>query len=97
VAIDLTAEQFRAALRTAGTTEENAEADRILATVRLLVEKRAPNAPTTIQNEAAIRAGGWLFDMDPAQRAAAGDVLRNSGAGALLHQWRSPRARSTGK
>lgn len=96
MAVTITAAAFRAALRLGDTAEETAEATRILASVSALVLKHAPNAPDAIHSEAVVRAGGWLFDMPAAQRTAAGDVLRNSGALALLLPWRVHRAGSTG-
>ena len=96
MAVTITAAEFRAALRLGDTTEETAEATRILASVSALVLKHAPNAPDAIHSEAAVRAGGWLFDMPAAQRTAAGDVLRNSGALALLLPYRTHRAGTTG-
>ena len=95
--VTVDAAALRAALRLGDTTEETAEATRILASASALVVKHAPNAPTEIQNEAVVRAAGWLFDMPAAQRTAAGgDVLRSSGALALLLPWRVHRAGSTG-
>ena len=38
-----------------------AVADRLLAVVTALVEGEAPDAPSSIQNEASIRAAAWLF------------------------------------
>ena len=96
MAVTITAAKLAAALRLGDSAEETAEATRILASTTALVEKHAPNAPDAIQNEAVVRAGGWLFDMPAVQRTAAGDVLRNSGALALLLPWRVHRAGSTG-
>lgn len=96
MAVTLTAAEYRAALRLGATAEETADATRILASVSALVLKHAPNAPDAIHNEAVVRAGGWLFDMPAAQRTAAGDVLRNSGALALLLPYRTHRAGTTG-
>ena len=95
MAVSLTAAQLVAALRFGDTSEELTEATRLLATTTALVERHAPDAPTAIQNEAVIRAAGWLFDMPHAQRTAAGDVLRNCGALALLLPWRIHRAGAT--
>ena len=100
MAVTITRQALQAALRIDGaeadSSAESIEVARIMATVTALVEKHAPNAPDAIQNEAVVRAGGWLFDMPAAQRTAAGDVLRNSGALALMLPWRVHRAGSTG-
>ena len=95
MAVDLTAAQLVAALRFGDTPEELTEATRLLASSTALVERHAPDAPTAIQNEAVVRVSGWLFDLPAAQRMAAGDVLRNSGAAALLLPWRVHRAGAT--
>ena len=80
------------------------DAGRLLVVVTELVEHYAPDAPDAVQNEAAIRAAGWL-----SQRpyAASGDTvgplsasyapgqhsaLRHSGAMALLSPYKVRRA-----
>ena len=94
----LTAEQLAAALRLGSTDEETAEATRLLAFSTEAVARHAPGAPDVAHNEAAIRAAGYLFDMPLAGRGAGyADVLRNSGALAVLAPYRVHRAGSTGE
>ena len=95
MAVSLTAAELTAALRLGDSAEEAADVARILATATALVVRHAPDAPDAIQSEAVVRVGGWLFDMPHAQRSASGDVLRNSGALALLLPWRVHRAGAT--
>ena len=85
------------AIRVGDTPEETAEATRLLATATELVTRHAPDAPDAMHNEAVIRVAGYLFDMPQAARGAGfADVMRNSGAAALLLPWRVHRAGSTG-
>ena len=100
MAVDLTAASLGFALGVDVTV-----ATRLLAVVKPTVERYAPDAPTAIQNEAAIRFGGWLNE-SPASGARSesiGDIsttfspmatggLRASGAMALLSPWKVRRA-----
>ena len=94
MAVTLTAAaELATAIRVGDTPEEQAEVDRLLATSTALVLRHAPDAPSAIQNEATVRVAGYLFDMPQAGRGAGyADVLRNSGALALLLPWRVHRA-----
>ena len=80
-------------------------ADRLHPVAVVLVERYAPKAPEAVQNEAVIRAAGWLREQPPAgiQSESIGDetyeyapamvsALRHSGAMALLSPWRVRRA-----
>ena len=94
----LTAARLSAALRLGDTAEETAEAARLLDYASAAVTKHAPDAPGVIQNEAAIRLAGYLFDMPLASRSAGyADALRNSGAAAILLPHRAHRAGTTGE
>ena len=66
---------------------------RLLAVSQATVERRAPDAPEDVRDEAAIRMCGYLFD---APEAAGGDryasAFRNSGAYALVSAWAARRA-----
>ena len=80
-----------------GTTEPTGPVGlvltRVLAAAVAVVEHHAPNAPEAIQNEAAVRLAGWLYDSDPAGANPGGPQgLRASGAGSLLGPWRAPSA-----
>ena len=93
MAVDLTAAQLSAALRLGDSTEETAEATRLLAYSTAAVTKHAPRAPDVVHNEAAIRLSGYLFDMPNAGRGAGyADALRNSGAAQILLGYRMHRA-----
>ena len=65
---------------------------RILASATALVESYAPNAPESIQNEAAIRVGGYLYDSPPGASMRFANPLGDSGAQALLARFRIVRA-----
>lgn len=96
MAVTRTATELAAALRLGSTTEETAQATRLLATATAAVTKHAPDAPDAIQDEAVIRVAGYLFDAPTAARGAGyGDILRNSGALALLLPYRVHRAGTT--
>ena len=56
-----------------------------------IVEAYASGAPTAVANAALVRLTGWLWDSDPADTST-GRALQNSGAAALLAQWRRQRA-----
>ena len=97
MAVTLSVLELAAAIRLGNSTEETAQATRLLATATEIVTRHAPGSPDAIQNEAAIRVAGYLFDApQAAQGAGFGDILRNSGAAALLLPYRIHRAGSTG-
>ena len=96
MALTLTAAQLAAAVRLGDSTEETAEATRLLAFVTEAVTRHAPDAPAVVQDEAAVRLAGYLFDMPNAGRGAGfADTLRNSGALSVLLPYRQHRAGST--
>ena len=78
---------------------------RLLAVAAPTVERYAADAPTAVQNEAAIRFAGWLNEAPTsgARSESIGDIsttfspamtsgLRASGAMALLSPWKIRRA-----
>ena len=94
--VTLTAQELAAALRLGDSPEELAQATRLLAYATEAVEKHAPEAPETVQNEAAIRIAGYLYDAPMSSRGAGyAAVLRNSGAAGILLPYRVHRAGST--
>ena len=94
--VTLSVAQLAAALRLGDSTEETAEATRLLAFATEAVTRHAPDAPDTISNEAAIRIAGYALDAPNAGRGAGwADIGRNSGAWALLLPYRVHRAGST--
>ena len=62
MAVTLTVDALMAALRLTDTAEERAEATVKLASATATVERRAPDAPDSIQDEAVIRIAGYLYD-----------------------------------
>ena len=68
--------------------------DRLLAVGIAIVEREAPDAPSSIQNEAVIRSVAWLYqsgvsigELSVDNRTHAASALRASGARALLSPW----------
>ena len=89
MAINLSNSALLSALRLSDTTEENAEATRLLAfateTISTYLGDTYAGAPSAVLNEAAIRLCGYIFDVPYASRGAAfANALRNSGAGSML-------------
>ena len=84
-------------------------AGHVLAAAWALVERYAPDAPTSVHREAVIRCSGWLVQQPAAavRSEAEGDVstgfapamsgaLRHSGAMGLLSPWKVRRAGAIG-
>ena len=94
----VTAAGLVAALRLGSSTEELAEATRLLGVAQAMVTERAPDAPTAIADEATIRIAAHLFDK-PYYVGGGGyaTILRNSGAGDLLLPHIVLRAVTTGE
>ena len=84
----LTDDSLATAIRADATT-----AARLRPVAVAVIERYAPDAPDAVKDEAAVRVAGYLLDQPP---APAGDghaaALRNSGAAALVSQWRVRRA-----
>ena len=96
MAVTITVQALAAALRLGDSTEEAAEATRLLAYATEAVTKHAPDAPDVVHDEAAIRLAGYLYDQPNAGRGVVhADALRNSGARAILLPYRVHRAGST--
>ena len=104
MAVTITAADLATAIRQPAEV-----AARLLAVVTELVENYAEHAPESIQNEAAIRAAGFLAQhpADGRRSTTVGAVssswaathisaLRHSGATALLSPWKIRRAGSIG-
>ena len=93
MAVTLTVEELRAALRLNDSTEEIAEVTRLLAYATEAVEQHAPDASDTAMNEAVRRLGGYLFDQPEAGRGMAyANAMRSSGAARMLLPYRIHRA-----
>ena len=96
MAVTLTAAELAEAIGIDAPT-----ATRLLAVVSELVTRFAPDAPSAISNEAALRAAGWLNEAPAsgARSESIGDIstsyspamtggFRASGAMALLSPWK---------
>ena len=93
MAVNLTLDALRSALRLSDNTDENMEAARLLAYATVAVEKNAPAAPTSVQNEAVIRIAAYLFDQPTSSRGATyANAGKNSGAWSMLLPYRVHRA-----
>ena len=89
----LTVSQLATAIRAGGSAQETGIVTRLLAVAVAQVTRYAGNAPEDVRDEAAIRIAAYLYDMPNAGRNAAyASALRNSGASALLAQYRIHRA-----
>lgn len=89
----ITVVELAAALRLGDSAEETAEASRLLRYATEAINRRAPDAPVVVSNEAAVRLCGYLFDQPTAGRGNVyANALRNSGADAMLLPWRVHRA-----
>ena len=70
--------------------QDTAVLERLLATGEALVEHHAPDAPSTIKDEAIIR---WVaYSYDAPAGAASPNPFRNSGVQSLLREWVKRRA-----
>ena len=98
MAVTLTVTELAAALRLGDSTEETAEATRLLAYATEAVTRHAPGASDVAHNESVIRLSAYLLDMPNAGRGSAyANGLRNSGAARILLPYREHRAGSTAK
>ena len=90
----LTVSQLATAIRAGTSAQETEIVTRLLAVAVAQVIAYAGNAPPEdVRDEAAIRIAAYLYDMPNAVRNAAyASALRNSGASALLAQYRIHRA-----
>ena len=96
MAVTLSLDDYRAALRISDTSSSSPIGlvlERISRTATVMVEAYAEDAPAPLQDEAAARLAGWLFDTDPSGRMFGGpSAMRSSGAGAILSPYRDRRA-----
>lgn len=93
MAITITADALRDALRLAETAEETAEVTRLLGVASEAVTRFAPDAPDVVHNEAVVRLCGYLLDAPLAPKGGGyADALFYSGAAALLGMYRVHRA-----
>ena len=100
MALTLTQVELSAAIRLGDSTEETAEATRLLAYVTAAISRHLGDAyeaaPEAVVNEAGIRLAGYLFDQPNAGRGLSfANAGRNSGAWTILLPFRVHRAGST--
>lgn len=93
MAVTLTVAQLSAALRLGDTTEETAEATRLLAYATEAISRHLGTAyattPAVVVNEAAIRLAACLFDQPNAGRGDShANAMRSSGAARMLLPYR---------
>ena len=85
MAVTITVAELLAALRLGSSDEETAQAARLLSYASVAIDRHSPGAPSTAQNEAAIRLAGFLFDQPFSARGPVfANAGRNSGAWAIL-------------
>ena len=101
MAVTLTVAELVQALRLGTTDEETAETTRLLAYATETVTRHLGTAfaatPATVVNEAAIRIAGYVYDSPHAPRGEGwANVIRNSGAAAILRPYRVHRAGGIG-
>ena len=99
--VTLTQAELSGALRLGDSTEETAEATRLLSYATVAVSRHLSDAfdgtPDAVLNEAVIRLAGYLFDQPNAGRGVMyADALRSSGAAMILLPFKAIRAGSTG-
>ena len=96
MAVTLTVDQLRNAVRVDDNTESNEILTRLLSVATERVQVNAPGAPEATQNEAVIRFAGYIYDQpnSSAARLDYSSAFRNSGAASLLLPWRVHSARS---
>ena len=92
MAVTVTVAGLMAALRMGNSDLEKAEATRLLAVSGELVASFAPYAPDAVQDEAAIRCAGFLYDVPYGGSSMVQNPLRLSGASAILARYRRLRA-----
>lgn len=91
----ITVEQLAVAVRVIATADAALHASvrdqltRLRAVAFQTIADHAPEAPTEVADEAAVRMVGWMYDTDPAGRRSAVDILTTSGAAGLLARWRT--------
>ena len=96
MAISVTVAEVARSIRAADSAEVTAELTALLAYATQEVTRIAPSAVDTAHNRAAIAVCGYIYDRPTASADMAfANVLRNSGAGAILLPYRAHRAGTT--
>ena len=100
MAVTITAAELLIQLGIRDSTAGNAHATRLLASCTARVERYAPGAPESVQNESVVRFAGWLSNKVPGvmgeelgprkveYEAVGAGAFRRSGAMSLLSSWK---------
>ena len=93
MAVTLDADALKASVNGLKNATDEA-VDRLLAVGIAIVELEAPDAPSTVQDEAVIRSVAWIFqtgisvgELSIESKTHAASAVRASGARALLAPW----------
>ena len=98
MAVTATVGDVSRSIRAVDSTDVTAELTDLLAYASAEVTRIAPLAPDAVHDRAAISIVGYLYDRPTAGREMAyANVVRNSGAGAMLLPYRTHRGGSTAK
>ena len=96
MAVSATVSDVARSIRAVDSPDVMAEIADLLAYASAEVTRIAPLAPDVVHNRAAISVVGYLYDRGTAGREMAyANVVRNSGAGAMLLPYRTHRGGST--
>ena len=96
MAVTATVSDVSRSIRAVDSPDVTAELTALLDYATAEVTRIAPNAPATAHNRAATSIVSYLYDRPTAGRGMAyANVIRNSGAGAMLLPYRTHRGGST--
>ena len=96
MAVTATVEDVARSIRAVVSPDVTAELTSLLDYARVEVTRIAPLAPDQVHNRAVISIVGYSYDRATAGREMAyANVVRNSGAGAMLLPYRTHRGGST--
>ena len=96
MAVTATVSDVARSIRAVVSTEVTAELTDLLAYASAEVTRIAPNAPDTVHNRAATSIVSYIYDRPTTGRDMLyANVVRNSGAGAMLLPYRTHRGGNT--
>ncbi len=96
MAVSATVSDVSRSIRAVDSPDVMAELTDLLAYASAEVLRIAPNAPDAVHNRAAISVVGYIYDRPTSGNMMAyANVVRNSGAGAMLLPYRVHRGGST--
>ena len=98
MAVSVSVSDVARSIRAVVSPDVTAELADLLAYASGEVQRIAPLAPDAAHNRAAVSICGYIFDRPTSGRETAyANVVRNSGAGAMLLPYRAHRGGSTSK